>query len=158
MKKTIIFVFGLCTLWGTQSCNKNHETPDSTVGSGVVVATVDGRAWSSLTTVGGADFNNVLGTTTITAIASDGSSIVLAVPSGISLGKEYTVAGGTLDAQYKSDAAATIVYAAVGSFGSGTVVFSEATTRRLKGAFQFTGISNGLPDVVVTDGTFDIRE
>lgn len=158
MKQTPIFIFGLCALLCTFSCNKNHETPDSTVGSGTVIATVDGRAWASLNTVGGATFVNVLGTTTITATAADGSVIILAVPSGITPGKEYSVANGTLDAQYKSDAAASIVYAAVGTYGSGTVVFSEASTRKMKGTFQFTGVSNGQPDLVITDGTFDIRE
>ncbi|MEQ1746057.1 MAG: DUF6252 family protein [Saprospiraceae bacterium] len=155
--KTTLFC-GLLALVFAVSCNKNHETADSTVGSGVVTANVDGRTWASLTTVGGATFVNIHGTTTITATASDGSVIVLAVPSGITLGKEYTVANGLLTAQHKSDAAATIIYAATGALGSGTVIFSEATTRKLTGTFQFTAIAAGQTDLVVTGGIFDINE
>ncbi|MFN0013639.1 MAG: DUF6252 family protein [Saprospiraceae bacterium] len=155
--KTTLF-WGLCTLVLGISCNKNHETGDSTVGSGVVTATVDGRGWASLTTVGGATFVNAIGTTTITATAADGSAIVLAVPSGITLGKEYTVAAGTLTAQYKSNAATPIVYAATGSLGSGTVVFSEATTRKLTGTFQFTASAAGQTDLIVSGGIFNINE
>lgn len=143
------------------ACNKNHETPDSTVGSGTVTATVDGRPWASLTTVGGATVVSAQGTNTLTAISSDSSVIILAVPTTVVSDKAYTCADGKLTATFKPSSIGNTAFVAAGSIGTGTIIFSEFNTRKAKGTFEFTGVytdgSGAVTEKVITAGEFDIN-
>ncbi len=158
MRHTATLLF--CILFLAVACNKNHETPDSTVGSGTVTATVDSRPWASLTTVGGANVVSALGTNTLTAISADSSVIILATPSTVVIDKAYTCADGKLTATFKPSSSGNTAFVAAGSIGTGTIIFSEFNTRKAKGTFEFTGVytdgSGTQTEKTVTAGEFNI--
>jgi len=159
MRNTAILLFSILFL--AIACNKNHESPDSTVGSGTVIATVDARPWAGLTTVGGATVVSALGTNTLTAISADSSVIVLAVPTTVVSNKPYTCADGKLIATFKPSSTGNTAFVAAGAIGTGSIIFSEFNTRRAKGTFEFTGVhtdgSGTQTEKVITAGTFDIK-
>lgn len=158
---SLLLLFSVLLSLAVSSCGKKDEPTGADVGSGTVTATVDGKNWSSKNTIDGAVYGESQGTHTISGYGADNSFISLAVLVPVSAGQTYTATNGALSAQYKPSLAGPTAYITAGTLGSGSVTFSEYSSSKVKGSFQFTGIlvdqNGGQTPLKVENGAFEFN-
>lgn len=155
-----LLIIGFALVYFT-SCK--DDKPEDTVGEATVTALVDGDAWQSSphgphSPVGAVGMINTAQNINIQAYASDGSYISINVlsTSAIQENTVYTAESGLFQAQFKPDFLSTDAYSTVIEGATGTIRFTNISSKKISGTFSFNGLKPGGGSTAVDNGSFNM--
>lgn len=139
MKKLFPLALALCVIGLTMTgCEEDVLGGDGPA----MKAEVDGNDFEA-TSVDATGQDNI----TVTAAAADGSSIVLVIPSTITVGSEVDLITAGVTASYRPSATETLVGA------SGKITISTLDASTIAGEFEFDA-TDGTTTAEIRDGEF----
>ncbi|MFY9241620.1 MAG: DUF6252 family protein [Polaribacter sp.] len=149
LKNLILFAF-VAVLF---SCSDATDADLGLSGQGSLSAKVDGATFTSLSVAVGATVTN--GVAAIQGSNSAGEYIRINIMSYNGVG---TYSTGNAINNISSISYGTVnpiaTWISTFNIGTGTIQITEDTATTIKGTFSFTGVNDGSPNKVVTEGTF----
>ena len=163
MKNCFILLLATAMLF---ACSKDDSDDDtgSSGGSAQMSASIDAVAWESsddnpVSNVGASFLKNTARYYLIDGYAEDGSSILLyvyGIAVDIQANETYNV-GPSFAAKYSPESISSGNVYSTDLQSQGSLTFDILEDDRVSGTFSFTA-TNGVDEVSVTNGTFDIKQ
>lgn len=137
-------------------CGDDGPAGPDNFGLGTLSADIDGVTWTAVSATAASSTNDIVG---VGAADLSGTSIAFAFSNQPG---SYTIGPTNVyNAQYNETQGSTVsAWLASGlQGGSGTITVTSITADRVQGTFEFVAVpvnQPGAPNVVVTNGVFDV--
>jgi hypothetical protein len=153
-KTSIIVVLSILFLCGL--CKKDDNTSNSSGGSGIMTATIDGSSWSAnASMLYYLDVDAPVGATIIGQSVPDAKEIYFHFPGKIAVGTFTITASSSGVTAYFADTPNKIEYNAI----SGTIAITKKENDKISGTFNFIGQLDGGSATIAVDGVFsDVKK